>query len=127
MEATDWAANLANLPEEQRGPLFGLPVPLDDDDDGDDGDDDDDDDDDGESVFPSLILCAKVCPCGKVKVASCINIAKEQMKTTNDQWELVSVVKDPGILLSFQILYEGSLEKMVSHLVISWLHQKVKN
>ena len=32
MEATDWAASLANLPEEQRGPLFGLPVPLDDDD-----------------------------------------------------------------------------------------------
>ena len=39
MEATDWAASLANLPEEQRGPLFGLPVPLDDDE-VDDGDSD---------------------------------------------------------------------------------------
>ena len=39
MEASDWAASLANLPEEQRGPLFGLPVPLDDDD-VDDGDSD---------------------------------------------------------------------------------------
>ena len=48
MEATDWAANLANLPEEQRGPLFGLPVPLDDDDSGDDsGDEVDGNDDDG--------------------------------------------------------------------------------
>ena len=41
MEATDWAASLANLPEEQRGPLFGLPVPHDHDD-GDDRDDDGD-------------------------------------------------------------------------------------
>jgi len=28
VEATDWAANLANLPEGQRGPLFGLPVSV---------------------------------------------------------------------------------------------------
>ena len=50
MEATDWAASLANLPEEQRGPLFGLPVNLDDD--VDDGDDDGDDnsEDDGDQV-----------------------------------------------------------------------------
>ena len=26
LEASDWAKNLALLPEEQRGPLFGLPV-----------------------------------------------------------------------------------------------------
>ena len=52
MEATDWAASLANVPEEQRGPLFGLPVPLDDVDDGggygdDDGDEVDGNGDDG--------------------------------------------------------------------------------
>ena len=49
MEATDWAASLANLPEEQRGPLFGLPVNPDDVDDGDD-DGDDNSEDDGDQV-----------------------------------------------------------------------------
>ena len=46
MEATDWAASLANVPEEQRGPLFGLPVPLDDDNVDDDGNNNSDDDGD---------------------------------------------------------------------------------
>ena len=28
LEASDWAKNLVLLPEEQRGPLFGLPVTI---------------------------------------------------------------------------------------------------
>ena len=60
MEATDWAASLANLPEEQRGPLFGLPVPLDDGDGGDDNDDDNSEDD----FLVSLFSVTTVAPHG---------------------------------------------------------------
>ena len=74
MEASDWAASLANLPEEQRGPLFGLPVPLDDDDGVDDDGDVDRDEEQRGSLFglPASLNIHHYCHPNQMRWGSCI-------------------------------------------------------